>query len=259
MRVIHFSWILVLSIFVSCASKPQKNDSTRISFYDQGMTYTADLYLPAKMDALTPMVVVVPEWWGKTDHTKSRGKKLASEGYAALVVDMYGNEKVVDTPPEAQALATPFYEDPKKGVDKLNQYLKALEESQAISPAKIYAIGFCFGGTQVLNWARSGKELAGVASFHGGLTSSMKADAIPSKILVLHGGADPLVPPKDVAAFKEEMKKVKANYKFVIYTGALHAFTNPKATEIGKEFNIPVAYDAKADEASWEELKVFLK
>lgn len=251
---------LIFILLFSCSHQQKtSHDSIRVSYYDEGRTYTADLYLPKKHDALTPLVVVVPEWWGKTDFVKEKGKSLAFEGYAALVVDMYGNEKTVETPPEAQELSNPFYENPNLGIERLNKYLKALEESQIISPVKISAMGFCFGGTQVLNWARSGKDLQKVISFHGGLATSMKAQEIKSKILVLNGEADPFVPLKERQAFKDEMKKLKANYKFVDYPDALHAFTNPGATEVGKKFQIPVAYNEKADKSSWEELRKFLK
>jgi len=121
------------------------------------------------------------------------------------------------------------------------------------------AIGFCFGGGVVLNMARMGADLPGVASFHGslGTQNPAKPGAVKSKLLVMNGGADPFVKPEAVAAFKKEMDAAKADYRFIDYPGAVHAFTNPEATEKGKKFNLPLAYDADADRKSKAEMLKF--
>jgi len=186
---------------------------------------------------------------------------LAESGIAALAVDLYGNGITVETPEQAMAQAKPFYENPNLGVQRLLKFKKLLTQDPLLSKqAKIYAIGYCFGGTQVLNLARSGEKLAGIASFHGGLTTTMKnVKTIGTPLYVFNGEADPMVPKKDVEGFLEEMKKAHANVQLVNYPGALHAFSNPKATDVGKKFHLPVAYDEKADKDSWEKLVSFLK
>jgi dienelactone hydrolase len=108
--------------------------------------------------------------------------------------------------------------------------------------------------------ARQGVELKGVASFHGSLTAVKPAQSgvIKAKILVLNGGADKFITPEQIEAFKQEMKAAGADFQFISYPGALHSFTNPEATELGKKFDMPVAYNAKADKESWDEMKNFL-
>ncbi len=124
---------------------------------------------------------------------------------------------------------------------------------------QVYVIGYCFGGTQALNLARSGADIKGVVSFHGGLTSTIKSDGIKARVLAINGLSDPMSPAKDRAAFEKEMKALGANYKMINYKDATHAFTNPKATELGKKNNIPIAYNKNADVNSWNDLLKFLK
>jgi dienelactone hydrolase len=135
-----------------------------------------------------------------------------------------------------------------------------LKQQETVDPTRIAAIGYCFGGGVVLNMARQGVDLKGVASFHGNLTAVKPAQpgSIKTKILVLHGGADKFITPEQIKAFKQEMKSAGADFKFISYPGALHSFTNPEATELGKRFNMPIAYNANADKKSWDELKKFL-
>ena len=262
--------ILSLTLFFSLSSLAAQTETVTVKDA-AGKEHHSELIYPDHAKEALPLVVVAPEWWGIKGYPEMRAKKIADElGYAALVIDFYGDSKTVETPKEAGELAGPFYKTPEDGVKIVRQSVdaaKAIAASKKINLnlQKIVAIGYCFGGTQVLNLARSGgftgdKKLVGVVSFHGGLASSLKAkDAIQPKLLVLHGAADKMVRDKDVAAFKEEMKAAKANLDFHAYPGAGHAFTNPNATEIGKKHNIPVAYNKAADEDSWKRLKAFLK
>jgi dienelactone hydrolase len=239
--------------------------STPVTVNEGGKTFRGDLYLPKNASAPLPLVVVIHEWWGKSAHPLAQAKRIAAElGYAALAVDLYGDGTTVGTPQEAIALATPFYNDPSVGVARIHKFIEATPK-HSVDVSKVVSIGYCFGGTQSLNLARSGRmpnhaKLLGVVSFHGGLSSSLKAhEPITAKILVLHGAADTLVTDQDVMEFQEEMRRAHADLTFIAYPGALHAFTDPDATTIGKTFNIPVAYDAKADEDSWQQLQAFLK
>jgi dienelactone hydrolase len=263
---ITLSTLLLLTACATQSKNPEQNKASNTtaipsaSFTEAGQTFEPKLILPKKFDKALSLVIVVHEWWGANDYAELRGQMLADEGYAALVVDLYGNHQQANTPDEAMKLAGPFYQNPDMGVSRLNQYLQKIATNPHIDPKQIFAIGYCFGGTQVLNWARSGVNLKGVVSFHGGLTTTLKtASELQPKILVLNGAADPMVPAKDIKAFKAEMKQAKAKLKFINYPNALHAFTNPKATEVGKQFKMPVAYNAAADAASWIELKKFLK
>ncbi len=270
MKSILKAMVPILLSFTSGASAFAAH-SLPVSVKEGDRVFQGSISIPDSPKGALPLVVVVHEWWGKTEYPEMRAMQIADDlGYAALVVDLYGEGKTAQNPKDAQALATPFYQDPSLGVNRIRKFIAAATETAkqggaSIDTSKIAAIGYCFGGTQVLNLARAGAlpdngKLIGVVSFHGGLASSLRAQGpIEPKLLVLHGAADKMVKQEEVSAFKDEMKKAKADLVFKAYPGALHAFTNPKATEIGKKFQIPVAYDEKADKDSWVQMKSFLK
>jgi dienelactone hydrolase len=206
-----------------------------------------------------PAILVIPEWWGLNDYTKSRAKQLAGLGYVAMAVDMYGDGKLGTDPKEAQQLATPYYKDPVLAKTHIDVAIEKIKTFPQTDISKIAAIGYCFGGSVVLNAAKLGAGLKGVVSFHGGLSGvAPNKDLLKAKILVCHGGADEFENP-NVAEFKKQMDSVGADYTFKIYPNATHAFSNPAATETGKKFNMPIAYNAAADSASWNDMKAFFK
>jgi dienelactone hydrolase len=255
---------LVLLALFSTACGSLKKDKKPVynpvvSFMEADQKFEASVALPKDFKDKVPLVIVVHEWWGRNEYAINRGRMLNKNGYATLVVDMFGNNKTGETPAEAQALATPFYQNAQMGVDRLNKYIALAKNDPHVDASKIFVIGYCFGGTQALNLARSGADIKGVVSFHGGLAAGLKATAIKANILAINGLADPMVPAKERAAFDKEMKDLKANVEVVNYKGALHAFSNPAATEIGKKYNIPVAYNKAADKGSWKKLMTFLK
>jgi dienelactone hydrolase len=256
--------LLVLHNFQSCSkTKLQKESSmtdqnSEVSFQIGDIKYQAQTYLPKNVDSNTPTVLIIHEWWGANEYVQMRAKKLNEQGIAAITVDLYGNNKVVENPKDAQALATPFYQEPQKAIDLIKLYLEKVKESKLVNEKNIYLAGYCFGGTQALNYVRAinDSSIKGVFSFHGGLTDGLKNSLkkINAPIYVFNGKADPMVPAKDVAAFKAEMKKKGAKLMIYNYEGALHAFTNPQATAVGKKYNLPVAYDETADKDSWEQM-----
>ncbi|WP_346237236.1 dienelactone hydrolase family protein [Niabella insulamsoli] len=209
-----------------------------------------------------PVVLVVPEWWGVNDYTKTRVKQLAELGYYAMAVDMYGDGKVTESPDSAGAWATPFYKDAQLAKNNFNAALIKSKTFTNVDTSKIAAIGYCFGGGMVLNMARLGENLDGVASFHGSLNGNLPPapkGSIKAAILVCHGNADSMVPEKDVSNFKKEMDNAGADYSFIGYDNAKHAFTNPQSTAVGEKYNLDIAYNAAADQASWKELQFFLQ
>jgi len=139
---------------------------------------------------------------------------------------------------------------------RANAGLEVLKKHPLTDVNRIAAIGYCFGGTVVLEMARSGAELAGVVSFHGGLSTPNPSDAknIKGKVLVLHGADDPAVPPDQVIAFQDELRKAGVDWQMVSYGGAVHSFTNPEA---GNDPSRGAAYNEKADKRSWEAMKTF--
>jgi dienelactone hydrolase len=192
-------------------------------------------------------VLVLPEWWGCNDYARRRAGELADAGYVALAADMYGVDQVTTDPKQAGAWAGAFYQDPALMVARARAGLAALKAQAGPAGERTAAIGFCFGGSVALQLARAGEPLRAVVAFHPGLkTAAPATGAIAPRILVATGGADPMVPPADVAAFMTEMNQVKADYRVIVYGTALHAFTNPDAgTKVG--VGLPVRYDAAAE------------
>jgi dienelactone hydrolase len=189
---------------------------------------------------------------------KGRVKQLAELGYLAIAVDMYGDGKMGNNPDEAGKLAMPFYQDPVLAKSRFDAALAKIKTYSQADTAKIAAIGYCFGGGMVLNVARLGEHLNGVVCFHGSLIGTpADKNLLKAKILVCHGADDQFVKPEEVTAFKKQMDSIGADYTFKQYTGATHAFSNPGATAMGEKFKIPIAYNAVADSASWNDMKEF--
>jgi len=207
-----------------------------------------------------PAVLVVHEWWGLNDYARMRAQKLAEHGYVALAVDMYGGGKLAAHPDDAKKFAGEVMSNMPEAKARFEAARALLAADPRVDAAKIAAIGYCFGGGVVLHMARAGEPLAAVASFHGMLGSAepMKPGAFSGQILVATGGADPFVPGEQVEAFKKEMDAAGAHYEVVVYPDAKHGFTDPDATARGEQFQMPVAYDASADAASWQKLETLL-
>lgn len=234
-----------------------KEDS--VTYNLDGQNYVGFVAYDANKEGKRPAILVAPEWWGLNDYTRSRAKQLAELGYIAMAVDMYGDGKIGNDPKEAQALATPYYKDPTLTKKVLDAAINKLKTFAQADTSKMAAIGYCFGGFVVLNAAKLGAGLKGVVSFHGGLTGvPPNKDLLKAKILVCHGAADEFEN-SHVAEFKKQMDSVGADYVFKEYPNATHAFSNPAATENGKKFNMPIAYNAAADSASWNDMKEFFK
>ena len=208
-----------------------------------------------------PGIIVVHEWWGLTEYPKMRARMLAKLGYVAFAADMFGNGKTVDNPTDAGNAAGESMKDPALLKAKFLAALDYLKQDEHVDSTKIGAIGYCYGGGVVLNMADAGVDLDGVASFHPGLggVTLPKKGAVRGRILVCAGAADKFVAPEAITKFKDGMKDAGVDMKYIAYEGAVHAFTNPDATTYGKKFNIPLAYNKKADQESWSEMKKFFK
>jgi len=207
--------------------------------------------------AAAPGVVIVPQWMGLTDYEKGRARQLAEAGYVAFCADIYGKGLVAKDTAEAGALAGKFKGERALYRSRLNAALRALRSSGSMLDARrVAAIGYCFGGTGVLELARSGADVLGVVSFHGGLDSPTPADGknIKAKVLVLHGADDPFTPKPDIAAMEKELKDAGVDYQLVFYSGAVHAFTQPMA---GNDPSKGAAYNERADKRSWRAMLDF--
>lgn len=266
--------LLLTSLFLATACNNNSDKTTETAkpmetakpvIKEENVSYTADtttmngfIAFDSASDKKRPVVLVVPEWWGLNDYAKSRARQLASLGYLAMAVDMYGNGKTADNPDLAGKLAMPFYQDPALAKSRFDAALAKIKTYAVADTNQVAAIGYCFGGGMVLNMARLGEKLSGVVSFHGSLVGvPANKDLLKAPILVCHGEDDKFVPAEEVAKFKKQLDSINAVYTFKSYPGATHAFSNPAATETGKKFNMPIAYNAAADTASWNEMKLF--
>jgi dienelactone hydrolase len=260
--------ITVLIIFIMTMTTTlfaEKSSTSKIK--EQIITYSVGnidykgfLAYVENLKGTRPAILIVPEWWGLNDYTKMRARKLAELGYVAFAVDMFGNGKIAENPTEAQSLTKSFYSNPQLSKLILEAALVKIKALKETDGSKILAIGYCFGGSVVLNCAKLGMDFKGVVSFHGGL-KGVPADKnlLKAKILVCHGGDDKFVSQSDVNTFKHHLDSIGADYKLIVYPNATHAFTNPASTETGKKFNMPIAYNEKADKDSWNDMKLFFK
>ncbi|TWC11793.1 MULTISPECIES: dienelactone hydrolase family protein [unclassified Pseudomonas] len=210
-----------------------------------------------------PGVVVVHEWWGLNDYAKRRARDLAGLGYSALAIDMYGDGKNTEHPTDAMAFMQAALKDGKAASARFQAGLDLLKKQPQTDPDKLAAIGYCFGGKVVLDAARQGVPLAGVVSFHGALVTNTPAPpgSVKAKILVEHGALDSMVTEDNVTAFKSEMDKAGADYKFVSLEGAKHGFSNPDADRLshGEHGGPDIGYNKAADEQSWADMQKFFK
>jgi dienelactone hydrolase len=230
---------------------------TEVIEYKQGGTALEGFL--AYDDASTkprPGVLLIHDWMGVGDYAKSRAKQLAELGYVAFAADIYGKGVRPADAKEASGLAGKYKGDRALYRERLKAGLAQLTANKLVAPGEVAAIGYCFGGTGVLEVARSGQDVKGVVTFHGGLGTPTPGDAknIRGRVLVLHGADDPFVKPDEVAAFKKEMEDAKVKYEFVAYPGAVHSFTRPDA---GNDNSKGAAYNEAADKESWAAMKKF--
>ena len=204
-----------------------------------------------------PGVLVVHEWMGFGSYTMRRAEQLAQLGYVAFAADMYGKGVTAKDHKEAGMLSGVYRNDRQLMRRRISAALETLKQYRLTDPKRIAAIGYCFGGTSVLELARSGADVAGVVSFHGALDTPHPEDAhnIKGKVLVLHGADDTFVKPDQVAAFEDEMRKAHVDYRLIKYPGAVHSFT---VAEAGTDPSKGMAYNEDADKQSWEAMKTFL-
>jgi len=264
MKIKIYSFVALLALIIASMSfVPQK---VKPMFKEEVVTYMAEgialkgfVVYDESLLGKRPAILVVHEWWGLNEYLKNRARQLAELGYIAMAVDIYGGGMAASNPQQAQELASPFYKNPQLAKIRLDAALSKISEFEQTDPSKIAAIGYCFGGSVVLNCAKLGANLKGVVSFHGGLAGvPVNKDLLKAKILVCHGAADKFVSENDIANFKQSLDSINADYTFKVYANATHAFTNPDATKTGKQFNMPIEYNEAADKASWKDMQNFL-
>ncbi len=253
----RYSWVVATLLLVSGIAHAELVKKP-IEYKQGDATLKGYLVYDDAKTEKRPGVVVVPEWWGLNDYIRHRAEMLAELGYVALAADIYGNGEETTDMKRAGELAGKFKGDRELLRARVKAALDTLKDQPQVDSAKTAAIGYCFGGTAALELARSGADVNGVVSFHGGLDAPMpaKKGEVKPRILVLTGADDPLVPPEQVQGLEKEMSDAGADAKVVAYPGAVHAFTNPDSTKLGVK---GIGYNKEADEKSWQAMKEFFE
>jgi dienelactone hydrolase len=249
-------WLGVLLVMVGTTAAHAELKTKVIEYKHEDKTLEGYLAYDDTATGKRPGVLVFHDWTGHNPFARKRAEQLAKLGYVAFAVDTYGKGVLAKDPKEAAQLAAVYKNDRKLMRARAAAGLEVLKSQPQVDGQRLGAIGYCFGGTCALELARSGADLAGVVSFHGGLATPHPEDAknVKGKVLALHGADDPFVPADEVAGFEDEMRKARVDWELVKYGGAVHGFTNPDA---GKDPSKGVAYNESADRRSWEAMKDF--
>lgn len=258
-RIIQSIFLLLASFFCYGISQAQEVKGQNVIYKDtRDSSYQGYISYNTQQKGKRPVVLVVPEWWGINDYSRHRADMLAGLGYFAFTLDFYGNGRIAENPAAAGALATPFYKDPQKAADRFRAALEWLKNYPEADLSQVAAIGYCFGGSMVLNGAKLNLPFKGIVSFHGGLKGLPAPRALATKMLICHGAADSFISTEEINSFRSNLDSAGVSYQFISYPDATHAFTNPDATATGQKFGMPIRYNEAADKKSWEDMKQFL-
>ncbi len=232
-------------------------DMRIVEYRDGDEVFEGFLAAPRGLDASTPGVLVIHEWWGVNDYARRRTVDLAAAGYVAFAGDMYGQGQRAKTWEEAAALSGAVKKDRPRMRQRTARALHVLKEAPHVDASRLAVMGYCFGGTCALELARAGDGLAGAISFHGALDAPLPAapDGLRARLLICHGADDPYVPPAEVNGLIAELTAANADWQLIHYGGAVHSFTNPEA---GDDAASGAAYHAPSDRRSWSHLMQFL-
>ncbi|WP_243439026.1 dienelactone hydrolase family protein [Fundidesulfovibrio soli] len=257
----RFTPLLALFLFVPlwAASTASGAVVSRPVEYSHGGTACKGvLFLDEAVKGKRPAVMVVHEFWGLNDYVKKRCAMLAELGYVAFAADMYGDGMVTTHAPEASGWSKQIQANIQNWRERALKALDILKGQPEVDPARVAAMGYCFGGSTVMQMAYAGADLRGVASFHGALppAEGVAKGSIKAKVLACHGADDAMIPLERVAAFQKSLDEAGAVWEFITFSGTRHSFTNPDADKAGMA---NAAYNKRADMRSWEALLGFLK
>lgn len=221
-----------------------------------GETFSAHVAWDTSISGHRPGVLVAHAWGGRSEFEDRKAEQLAELGYVGFALDLYGKGIRGSNAEENAALMQPLLDDRRLLQERMAAALEHLSGQKDVDRTRLAAIGFCFGGLCVLDLARSGADLRGVASFHGLLAAPEQSGSVDlsAKVLALHGWQDPMATPEQVLQFSKEMDARGADWQLHAYGKAMHAFTNPAANDPGNG----LLYDADADHRSWDAMRLFL-
>ena len=241
-------------VFLLAATAHAEVSFREVAYEHDGVTLTGVLAWDDAVEGARPGVLVIHEWWGLNDYARERAAQLAEMGYVAFAADMYGASAPTTDRDEARRRATPFYRDPGLARARGAAALDVLAAQPECDADSLGAIGFCFGGTCALRLAFVDPRLDAVVSFHGGLftPSAEELEGLEASLLVCHGADDPYVPAEAVDGFMEALAGTDADWQFVFYSNAVHAFTNPDA---GDDPSAGAAYHAPSAARAWAHMQ----
>ena len=246
-------FIVLLAVTFTAQAGIQTKD---VPYEIDGEKFTGYLAYDDSIKGKRPGVLVVHEWWGSSSYERRRARMLAELGYVAFVVDMYGTGKLTDKPEQAKEWMQSVTTDVDWWRERAMKGVELLRSDKRVDASKVAAIGYCFGGGTVLQMAYGGADIQGVVSFHGSLPAADEEALknIKTKILVLHGNADPFVPAEMAAEFQKKLDMGSVDWQMISYGGVRHSFTSPEADKRGME---ALKYDATADRRSWQAMLSF--
>jgi dienelactone hydrolase len=248
--------LLLVPVLLSLLSLPAfaEVQTKSITYRDGDTELQGFLAWDDSIQGKRPGVLVVHEWWGLNDYARRRATQLAEMGYVAFALDMYGKGKVTQHPQQASEWASTIRSNTPAWIARAQAGLKVLKSQDLVDTQRLAAIGYCFGGSTVLQLAFAGEDLDAVVSFHGALPvpTEQQAKAVKGSIMVCHGSADAFIPRETIQKFIEALNKGGADWQLIEYGNARHSFTNPDADKAGIEM---LKYDAKADQRSWADMQ----
>lgn len=255
MKKLNYLSVAVILMFAFFARA--QDLTNKMIDYGSKEKFAGYLVTPKNVKSSTPAILMIHNWMGLTEETKKQADRFAKLGYIVFAADIYGKDVHPKDTKEAGALATKYKMDRKLFREHLNLALAELKKQKNIDSSKLAVAGYCFGGTGAIELARSGADVAGVISFHGGLDSPAPADGknIKAKVLALHGVIDPNVAIADLNAFEVEMKAYHVDYQLVKYADTVHSFTEVAA---GNDNSKGAAYSERSDRRSFQAADNFL-
>ena len=258
-----------LVLGASCKQKKEATDSAEemaqelpVKVKGEEVTYATDstqlkgyIAHDVNLEGKRPGILIVHEWWGHNDYVRQRADMLAELGYTAMAVDMYVYVITADHPEDAGKFAMSVMGNLPEASARFNAALELLKSQESVAGDKIAAIGYCFGGSVALTMANEGADLDAVAAFHSGVQLPvMPGSELKARVLVCNGADDPFISPESIENFKAAMDSIGAKYEYVSFPGVKHSFTSKEADANGQKFDLPLAYNAEADQQSWDKL-----
>jgi len=217
-----------------------------------------EYFAPANMTGLLPVVLVCHAWDGLVEEVRDKAMRLAAAGYIAFAIDVHGGGKVFTDRAQLVPVLSVYLENRALLLQRMQGALAAARTIPGADTTRLGAMGYCFGGMAVLDLARSGADnLRGVVTFHGSLQGNDLDNpaTLDTRLLVLHGDDDPLVPPGQIANFKAEMNAKQVDWQLHAYSHTVHAFTRPAANDLA----FGTVYNATADRRSWQAMLNFFE